>query len=241
MDIIITMAGLGSRFKNAGYTVPKYRIEAKGKSLFAWSMLSLRAMWKESRFFFIARREDEAWEFLREECREMGIGEWRLIELERPTGGQAETALYALPYWESGQPLLIYNIDTYVEPGLLSPAGFHGDGFLPCFRGEGDHWSFVRLDETGQAAEVREKRRISPLCTVGAYYFRSCGLFRTLYETDYGSGLRPESGERYVAPLYNRLIAEGGKVFVSDIPREKVHVLGTPEELQAFLEGALHA
>lgn len=41
MTIIITMAGLGSRFKKAGYNCPKYMIEAKGKTLFDWSMDSL--------------------------------------------------------------------------------------------------------------------------------------------------------------------------------------------------------
>ena len=41
MNIIITMAGLGTRFRRAGYKMPKYRIEARGKTLFEWSMDSL--------------------------------------------------------------------------------------------------------------------------------------------------------------------------------------------------------
>ena len=38
IDIVITMGGLGSRFRKMGYQVPKYMIEAKGKSLFEWSL-----------------------------------------------------------------------------------------------------------------------------------------------------------------------------------------------------------
>ena len=41
LTVVITMAGMGSRFREAGYTVPKYQIEAHGKTLFDWSMASL--------------------------------------------------------------------------------------------------------------------------------------------------------------------------------------------------------
>ena len=42
MEIVITMAGLGSRFRKAGYNMPKFMIEAKGRTLFEWSMESLK-------------------------------------------------------------------------------------------------------------------------------------------------------------------------------------------------------
>ena len=38
LTIIITMAGVGSRFKKAGFSQPKYMISVKGKTLFQWSM-----------------------------------------------------------------------------------------------------------------------------------------------------------------------------------------------------------
>ena len=49
-----------------------------------------------------------------------------------------------------------------------------GDGFIPCFKAEGTHWSFVKLNDTGKAVEVREKERISDNCTIGLYYFKDC-------------------------------------------------------------------
>ena len=131
---------------------------------------------------------------------------------------------------------LIYNIDTYVESGEMNSNELKGDGFIPCFQAGGEHWSFVRLDERGKVAEIREKKRISNYCTLGAYYFKSCRLYKDLYEEYYSQQQELINNEKYVAPLYNYLLSKGGEIYISDIDPEKVHVLGTPEELQAFLK-----
>lgn len=232
MNIVITMGGLGSRFRKAGYDKPKYEIEAKGRTLFEWSMLSLRDFWKD-RFIFLVRAEDRAADFIQASCRQLGIGDVHIIELDRLTKGQAETALLAKGAWREEAPMLVYNIDTYVEPGHLRPELFAGDGAIPCFTAEGTHWSFVRLDEAGRVVEVREKDRISDNCSIGAYYFRSCRLYTKLYRKFYVENA-PAIAEEYIAPMYNALLEDGGDVRMVDIPREAVHVLGTPEELRAF-------
>ena len=240
MEIVITMAGLGSRFRKAGYQVPKYMIEAKGKSLFAWSMESLQGYGCDNNYYFIVRQEDHAADFIRTACAELGIASYRLIELNHTTDGQATTALLASDHWNREDALLIYNIDTYVEAGQMHKGQLEGDGFIPCFQAPGDHWSFVKTDAAGNATQVREKERISDHCTLGAYYFRSCALYEALYREFYEEGRAASltgaaSGERYVAPLYNYLIEKGGIVRICDVDPEKVHVLGTPEELQVFL------
>ena len=75
MTIVITMAGLGSRFRKAGYTVPKYMIEARGKTLFEWSMESLAGFADEDNLYvFIVRREDQASSFISDMCGKMGSG-----------------------------------------------------------------------------------------------------------------------------------------------------------------------
>ena len=183
IDIVITMGGLGSRFRKAGYTTPKYMIEAKGKTLFEWSLISLKGFQDQAnQYIFIAMRleEADAEGFIREQCR-------------------------------------------------------RGDGFIPCCQAEGDHWSFVRLDDAGKVAEIREKKRISNYCTLGAYYFRTCQLYADLYHEYYDRERELVNGEKYVAPLYDYLLGKGGEIYISDVPPEKVHVLGTPEELQVFL------
>lgn len=235
MNIVITMGGLGKRFTDAGYTVPKYQIEAKGKALFDWSMLSLAGyQGLARRYIFVVRQEDDARDFIQEHCRALGIDPVAVVEIDRLTDGQATTALLAEPHWDAEAPLMIYNIDTYVEPHKMQGGALRGDGFIPCFVAEGDRWSFVKLDDTGRATEVREKKRISPYCSLGAYYFQSCALYKRLYQAYYGFGDKLEHGEKYIAPLYNQIIEEGGSVFIEVIDAKHVHVLGTPEELRAF-------
>ena len=238
-EIVITMGGLGSRFRKAGYTLPKYMIEAKGKSLFEWSLLSLSDFFASSQFTFIAMKDENAnaEEFIKSQCEKIGIKSPRVIIIDYLTDGQATTALLAQKYWEKSSPLLIYNIDTYVEEGAIKASDFCGDGFIPCFKAIGTHWSFVKLDENGYATEVREKEKISDNCTIGAYYFSSCALYEKLYREYYSESKNLTNGEKYVAPLYNHLIKNGGKVKISLIPTQKVHVLGTPEELEAFVNG----
>lgn len=235
MTIVITMAGLGSRFRKAGYHVPKYMIEAKGKTLFEWSMLSLEGFKNsDNRYIFIVRKEDESCEFITKICSKMDIHNIQVIELDEATDGQATTAMKAAPYWDKKSELVIYNIDTYVEEFEMTAQQVSGDGFIPCFHAEGEHWSFVKLDDEGNALEVREKKRISDNCTLGLYYFKSCELYEKMYSEYYSSSETLENGEKYVAPLYNYMISKGMKVNISIVDYDKIHVLGTPEELEVF-------
>ena len=236
MNIIITMAGLGSRFRKAGYEMPKYMIKARGKTLFEWSMDSLLGYHRHvSKYVFVVRREDGAADFIREQSRRYGIQQVEVVEIDHMTDGQATTCMLAIPFCNPEESVLIYNIDTYVEAGEMNSRELRGDGFIPCFKAEGDHWSFVRLDEAGRVAEIKEKKRISDYCTLGAYYFRTCRLYKNLYDEYYGRPQELVNGEKYVAPLYDYLLSRGGEIYISVIRPEKVHVLGTPEELQDFL------
>ncbi len=240
IDIVITMGGLGSRFRKAGYTVPKYMIEVNGKTLFEWSMISLEG-YKEkvAQYIFIAMKDDtcDVESFINSKCKELGLKNYHIIVLDYLTDGQATTAMKASEFWNENNGLLIYNIDTYVEAGEMNYQELKGDGFIPCFKAQGDHWSFVRLDENGKVVEIKEKKRISNYCTLGAYYFKSCKLYQDLYNEYYGVK-RDDlvNGEKYVSPLYDYLLTKNGEIYISDVNPEKVHVLGTPEELKQFME-----
>jgi dTDP-glucose pyrophosphorylase len=230
------MAGLGSRFRKAGYDVPKYQIEALGKTLFEWSMESLEGYKSpDNKYIFIVRKEDESEQFIRETCQKLGINDVVVVGLDYLTDGQATTAMLGKDYWDKDSELMIYNIDTYVEAGQMKREDVAGDGYIPCFHAEGEHWSFVRLSEEQKAVEVREKERISDNCTLGAYYFKTCGLYEQIYNEYYSSDEKLEKGEKYVAPLYNYMIGKGMDIRISIVDYDKVHVLGTPEELDDFV------
>lgn len=238
IDVVITMGGLGSRFRKAGYDVPKYMVEAKGRTLFEWSIVSLEGYAQDvNQYIFIVMHDEsiDVEAFIDSECQKLGLTNYHVIVIDYLTDGQATTAMLAEKYWIPENQLLIYNIDTYVEPGEMNSLELRGDGFIPCFKAEGTHWSFVKTNESDEAVEIREKSRISDNCTLGAYYFKSCRLYSDLYNEYYSQSEHLVNGEKYVAPLYNYLLEKGGKIYISNIDANKVNVLGTPEELEQFM------
>ena len=230
------MAGAGSRFVKAGYHQPKYAIETLGKTLFEWSLSSLANFNQQPnvQYIFVAPANQNVKSFIDSKTKSLGVKNYHIVEVNHLTDGQATSALLAKPHWRANDELIIYNIDTYVEPDALKPEDIKGDGFIPCFNAEGDHWSFVKLNHQGKATEIREKERISDNCTIGLYYFKSCTLYQRLYTEYYTNQHHTGQKEKYIAPLYNQMIKEHLDVQITIIPTSKVHVLGTPEEVANF-------
>jgi len=238
-NIVITMAGRGSRFYEAGYTVPKYAIEAHGRTLFEWSMLSLKNFIDaDSRIVFVCLKENDSATFVRAQCARLGLADVHVLELDEITDGQATSAYVSRHLWREGDPLLVYNIDTYIHPRALHPGQIaaDSDGWIPCFQVPGEHWSFVATGPDGWANQVAEKTRISGNASVGLYWFRTAAEYVTAYERFFAAGNGLVKGERYIAPLYAQLIGEGKKISIADLPVGDVHVLGTPAELKVFLD-----
>jgi NDP-sugar pyrophosphorylase family protein len=241
VHIVVTMAGLGSRFRAKGYPAPKYAIEVRGRTMFAWAMESLRNFLPGATATFVVRAEDRAEDFVRREIRPFGAGEPALVTLDHVTDGQATTVLLALPALRKREPtgaLLVYNIDTYVEPAFLHPRDVRGDGWIPCFPGVGDAWSFFRTDEHDRVVEAREKVRISDHASIGLYHFSSLDLYEETYRAFYEAGTPRDVRERYVAPLYQHLVQTGRPLWIHRVPAHAVHPLGTPEEAEAFAREA---
>lgn len=237
-NIVITMAGRGSRFYDAGYTVPKYEIKAHGRTLFDWSMLSLRHfLSRDSRLVFVCLAENRSSGYVRERCTTLGLDDVHIVELEKLTDGQATSAYLSRELWHQGEPLLIYNIDTFVNPRALNPADIRAgsDGWVPCFQVPGDHWSFVKLGADGWATDLAEKQRISDYASIGLYWFAQASLYVQAYENFFANRANLVQGERYVAPLYCQILADGGKVSIAALTLQDVHVLGTPKELEEFM------
>lgn len=235
--VAITMAGLGSRFAKAGFTRPKYEVEALGIPLFDWSMLSLDAFREAGwRFHFAVRSGLGAPDYIRRRANVLGLGEVVVLPIDEVTDGQATTALLLADSAPKDAPFAIYNIDTFVAPGaMVPPAAQNCAGWVPCFPAPGDGWSFARTDPQGKVVEVREKQRISDHATVGLYWFDSCERYVEAYHAYYGVAGREEKGERYVAPLYNHLIADAAPVRIEQLALKDVGMLGTPEQVAAFI------
>lgn len=235
--IAITMAGAGQRFVDAGYDRPKYEIVAGGRPLFDWSMLALRAFfdagWSAA---FATRRELDSTAFIDARCTALGIARGAVVEIDGVTDGQATTASILARTAPPDRPFLVFNIDTFVAPGAMRPDRIAPGsvGWVPCFPGPGDGWSFARTDGADRVVELREKVRISPHATVGLYWFDSAARFLTTYDRFFAAGGGLERGERYIAPMYNALIAQGALVTMATLALDDVGMLGTPEQVDRF-------
>ena len=228
---VIPMAGESRRFRDAGFTQAKFRLDAHGAPVFDHALNSFAAYFRTDAFLFVLR-DAEAETFVRARCLALGIVNAIVIRLHRPTAGQAETVLLGLDLAGVGddESIAIFNIDTF-RPGYRKPR-LDGAGYLEVFRGEGEGWSFVAPDPVRPdlAGEVAEKRPISDLCCTGLYHFRRAGDFRWAYRNPAAPKSDAERRERYVAPLYNPLIACGFAIGLQMIDASEVIFCGTPEE-----------
>lgn len=235
--IIIPMAGLSSRFFKAGYTKPKYMLEAHGKTLFEHSVESFKEYFKKERFLFIIRSEFDTPNFIVSKIQSLGITQFDIVILKEETRGQAETVFHGLKEIEYEGPITIFNIDTF-RPNFKYPNIKNlGHGYLEVFQGVGDNWSFVKPLKSNSTKIIltTEKNPISDLCCTGLYYFSSKCDYLDAYNHYLTKPEKEwEKAELYVAPLYNYLINNGKDIHYNLIDRNDVIFCGVPEEYIAF-------
>ncbi|AXQ29911.1 capsular biosynthesis protein [Solimonas sp. K1W22B-7] len=241
--IVIPMVGRSRRFLDAGYTVPKYRLELQGSSVFALAVGSFLEVARDEDLVVVCLRDDGAAAFARTELDRLGMGRGRVVELPAMTLGQADTVNQGLAAASVSdqEPVVIFNVDTF-RPGFRYPAGFDVrkvDGYLECFIGSGANWSNAVPTAPGSDRVIRtsEKKQESEYCCTGLYHFGSAAVFRRAYAAEValhaaagGSG----KGELYVAPIYNHLIAGGGDIRLEIVPVQDVIFCGVPSEYVAL-------
>jgi len=237
--IVIPMAGLSRRFREAGHDRPKFMLDLHGRSLFAHAVNSFRAYFAAEPFLFVARDEPGVPEFVARELAALGVASAQTVVLPRPTLGQADTVRLGLQQAGTGAdtPLTIFNIDTF-RPGFRYPrAEWMGraDGYLEVMPGSDPGFSYARPAGGGEdrVAETAEKVVISGLASTGLYWFRRAGDFLDAMGGD-GAAARAH-GELYVAPLYNALIARGLDVRYHAVPAGEVVFCGVPAQYEALL------
>ena len=237
--IVIPMAGLSRRFREAGYDRPKYMLDLNGRSLFAHAVESFRSAFDREPFLFIARDEAGTADFVSAETRRLGIGDAGIVIVDAPTRGQADTVRLGLDAvaTPADTPITVFNIDTF-RPGYAPPAASWmatADGYLEVMFGADPGFSFISPVDGGLAegrvAETAEKQVISDLASTGLYWFRRADDFRDAFERAASSTV---DGELYIAPLYNDLIARGRDIRFNRVPAQQVIFCGTPDQYLAL-------
>ncbi|WP_442905002.1 glycosyltransferase family 2 protein [Halobacteriovorax sp. DPLXC-1] len=238
MNVLIPMAGQGSRFAKEGYEKPKPFIDVDGKPMIERIINNLKI--PNANYILIARqehldREKELKSYLE---KEYGV---KFIVCKKLTEGTACTALLAYDEINNEQPLLIANSDQLVNLDInefLNDAKSRKlDGSILTFKDEelNPKWSFAKIDKSSYVTEVREKEAISEHATVGIYLFNKGSEFiRSAVQMIVNNDR--VNNEFYTCPVYNYSIKSGAKIGIYDIKMADMHGIGTPQDLNKFLE-----
>ncbi len=238
LNIVIPMAGRGSRFQDAGYAFPKPLIEVSSKTMIEVVVNNLKPSF-DHKFIFICQKEHYEKYDLYNILKNATDNKFEIIQIDGITEGAACTVLTALNFINNDDNLLIANSDQFIEIDIndyiKNGRKEKKDGLIMTFPSSHPKWSYARIDKKGVVTEVAEKKVISDKATVGLYYFNK--------GSDYVNGAKNMimkdirfNKEFYVCPVYNELILENKKIGIYDIDIEKMHGLGTPEDLNSFLK-----
>lgn len=237
LNIVVPMAGRGSRFVEAGYALPKPLIDIYGHPMIEYVSRNITPSCAH-RFIYVCQKEHLERFRLHEKLSAMSPG-CEIITVDHITDGAACTVLLAEKIIDSEDPLMIANSDQFVDTDMdqyLSEIGDR-DGLIMTMPATDAKWSYIKYDESNNVTVVREKEVISDQATVGIYNYR-CGRNFVSYAHHMIDKNIRVNNEFYVAPVYNEMIRDGMKITYKDVGKA-MYGLGTPNDLDAFMKTEL--
>lgn len=232
LNVLIPMAGAGSRFADAGYTFPKPLIDVEGKPMIQTVVENLGF---DANYIFVVQKEHRE-QYNLDSMLNLIAPDCKIVEVDGVTEGAACTTLLAKEYIDNEDPLFIANSDQYVEWDVLdfmyTMNEKKADGGLVTFKATHPKWSYAKTDGMGMVVEVAEKNPISDNATVGFYYWKRGKDYVSYAEDMIFHDIRVNN-EFYVCPVYNIALKEGKQIHTYEA--KAMWGLGTPEDLETYL------
>ena len=233
LNILIPMAGAGSRFEQAGYTFPKPLIEVNGKPMIQVVVENLNI---DANYIYVVQKSHRE-KYNLDTMLNLITPGCKIVEVDVLTEGAACTALLSKEYIDNDSPLFFANSDQFVEwdsnEFMYKMQESNCDGGIVTFKATHPKWSFVKIDDNGFVTEVAEKNPISDNATVGYYYWKHGSDFVKYAEQMVERNIRVNN-EFYVCPVFNQAIEDCKKIRIFE--SSKMWGLGTPEDLKFYLE-----
>ena len=233
LNILIPMAGAGSRFQQAGYTFPKPLIEVNNKPMIQVVVENLNI---DANYIYVVQKSHRE-KYNLDTMLNLITPGCKIVEVGILTEGAACTALLSKEYIDNESPLFFANSDQFVEwdsnEFMYKMQESDCDGGIVTFKATHPKWSFAKIDDNGFVTEVAEKNPISDNATVGFYYWKHGSDFVKYAEKMIDRNIRVNN-EFYVCPVYNQAIEDFKKIRIFE--SEKMWGLGTPEDLKFYLE-----
>jgi HAD superfamily hydrolase (TIGR01509 family) len=236
LNVLIPMAGAGSRFEKAGYTFPKPLIEVNGKPMIQVVVENLNI---DANYIFIVQKSHRK-KYNLDTLLNLIIPNCNIIDVDGITEGAACTALLAKNLINNDNPLFFANSDQFVEwdsnEFMYKMNESNLDGGIITFESTHPKWSFAKVDNNNLVTEVAEKNPISNNATVGFYYWKNGRDFVKYAENMIDKNIRVNN-EFYVCPVFNEAISDGKKI--KNYRINKMWGIGTPEDLKYFIDNKL--
>lgn len=232
LNVLIPMAGAGSRFKEAGYSFPKPLIQVDNKPMI---QLVVENLGMDANFIYICQKEHRQ-KFNLDTMLNLVSSNNTIIDIDYVTEGAACTALLAKEQIDNDNPLFFANSDQFVKwdsvEFMYTMQERDCDGGIVTFKATHPKWSFAEVDENNLVKRVAEKDPISDNATVGFYYWKRGSDFVKYAEQMISKNIRTNN-EFYVCPVFNEAIEDGKRIMAYSV--EEMWGLGTPEDLELYL------
>lgn len=236
INVVIPMAGRGSRFAKEGYEKPKPLIDVNGIPMIQAVLDNINL--KDAKFFLILQEKqfNENKDFFQKLNINKDI---KYITINHVTEGALMTVLFAHRFINNKTPLMIANSDQIAEINfndfLSDMTNGDTDGSIMTFNSNEDKWSYVKLNSESLVTLVKEKEVISNYATTGIYLFKEGQNFIE-NAIDLIINNDRTNNEYYVAPLYNYMIKNKFKITQYLIDKDHFFGIGTPNDLNVYLE-----
>lgn len=232
LQVVIPMAGIGSRFSSFGFTINKFLLPMNEKqSMIEVAVQSLDI--KCSNTFVYVVREQIPF-----------LLDGKMVYIDELTDGPASTVMKAQHVLDPEHPLLVSNSDQVLDWNS-------DDFFRTCEKYDGcvltytpeykltigsvDKHSFVRF-ENEKVVECREKIVLSDNALVGVHYFKKAQMFFDGYAEMIKKNIRAPNGEFYLSLVYQALIESGYSIGVHKLgTNEKFYPVGEPYDYFNYL------
>jgi len=232
MNILIPMAGAGSRFEQVGYTIPKPLIDVRGKPMV---QVVVDCLDIQANYIYVVQKSHRGKYNLDTLLNSM-TPNCKIVEVDGITEGAACTVLLAQEYIDNEDPLIIANSDQFVDwdsqDFLYKMKELDADGGIVTFLSTHPKYSFAKVNEQGLITQVAEKNPISDIATAGFYYWKHGRDFVKYAKVMISDNTRVNN-EFYVCPVYNEAIRDNKNIYPHPA---RMWGLGTPEDLNYYLE-----
>lgn len=235
INLIIPMAGRGSRFNKQGFKQPKPLLELFGKPFFWWAIESVKRVVPAEHIICVILKEHVT-EFNIDKVIKKYYPGVTLVVIDEVTDGALDTAVIGINSLKNDLPIIINDCDQAfmmdrMESAIDVLSSNPGlQGYLCHFDSNSPSYSYAEYDSEGNLLRTAEKKVISNKAISGVYIFRSKKIIENYYNT-YKKNC--QYTETYISGLYNIIVSEGGTIKGINL-REHLS-FGTPEEYRSAI------